>query len=487
MSGARAWIEQVLWARCRPLCLEMDTGFVVRSLHGDATAYGLELEVGEWACPQLPVLYGLDPTVRLSLDLINLPNGSVVDLSLEPDGDGCRLLLLDARQRHDEVQETQQQHHDVELLRQKLDRSSAQLRAALEEAERANAAKSRFIASMSHEFRTPLTAIQGYADRLLKLHPDSGDAAAVRRATRYLVTLVDNLLEQGRINASEIIVQSLPTQLEQLITDLREMFTPLTERRGLELRIKTAPDLPAWVELDETRLRQIAVNLLGNACKFTEQGFVGLHLSWRDGRLVLAVEDSGPGVSPANVERIFTAFERVDEDAPGVGLGLAISRQLAQRMGGDLKLESTLGEGSCFTLTVLAARCADPALAVPDTALDILLAEDDDALALLFSVVLRERGHCVERARSVPEAIEMAHRIQPRCLITDLNLPGGSGLDLIQSVRQSGFNGRLITLTGSTDARDRERALSAGADYFVSKPIDLSRLAMIVHAQDGDA
>ncbi len=481
--SAAAWINEMVQARCQPLCLEVDEQFHIRRIHGSPERYGLTLAEGDWACTELPVLYGLDCSHDELLEFVNLSGGAVVDLQLKSTPDGAWLLLLDARQRHDELQDTQQEHHEMSILRQRLERSSAQLREALGEAERANAAKSRFIAGMSHEFRTPLTAIQGYAERWLDGSPDSEEARAVQRACRYLVTLVDNLLEQGRINAAETLIQPAPLELAELVSELKDMFTPLTERRNLELRIGDIADLPDWVEVDGTRLRQIAVNLLGNACKFTETGFVAFELAWRHGKLELAVSDSGPGIPEKDLERVFGAFERVTEDAPGAGLGLNISRQLARRMGGDLTLQSTLGEGSCFRLTLKAPHCEAPSSALPEETLDIVLAEDDDALAMLFSLMLEKAGHRVARAENFDRAIALTREVTPQCLITDLNLPGGHGTDLIRRVRQAGFEGRIVTLTGSTSARDREKAMDAGADYFVTKPVELSRLEHVVHAE----
>ncbi len=481
--SAGAWIDEMVKARCHPLGLEVDSQFHIRRIHGDPSVYGLNLAEGDWACSELPVLYGLDCSRDEHLEFVNLSGGAVVDLHLKSSDDGAWLLLLDARQRHEQVQGTQQEHHEMAILRQRLERSSAQLREALNEAERANAAKSRFIAGMSHEFRTPLTAIQGYAERWLDDNPASEEARAVQRACRYLVTLVDNLLEQGRINAAETLIQPAPLELAELISELKDMFSALTERRSLELRVGDIDKLPAWVEVDGTRLRQIAVNLLGNACKFTDKGFVAFALSWADDSLELAVSDSGPGIPEQDLERVFGAFERINEDAPGAGLGLNISRQLARRMGGDLSLESEVGRGSCFRLRLKAPRCEAPTRALPDVSLDIVLAEDDDALAMLFALLLEKAGHRVARAENFDRALALTREVAPQCLITDLNLPGGHGTDLIRRVRQAGFAGRIVTLTGSTAARDREQAMAAGADYFVTKPVELSRLEQVVHAE----
>ncbi len=478
--SAAAWMDAAVKARCQPACLVLDKEFKVLESHGELSHYALDLAPGDCAAETLPVLYGLDPAEAMQMDFISLGNGAVADLELKPSPEGCQVLLLDAQQRHDEVQDTQQQHHEIDMLHRQLQRTSEKLQLALTEAQRANEAKSRFIASMSHEFRTPLTSIMGYADRLLRAHAGSTEAAAVRRASRYLVTLVDNLLEQGRINAAEILIQPQASALRDLADDLRDMFEPLAERRGLELRIRLAEDLPEWVEIDDTRVRQIAVNLLGNACKFTQQGYVEFAMHWSRDRLHFAVSDSGPGISAENMQRVFTAFERVSEDAPGVGLGLAISKQLAERMGGSLSLQSELGKGSCFSLDIQAPACDSPESTTPVEAMDILLAEDDDALAMLYTVVLEDEGHRIHRAASVDEAISLSRRTQPNCVITDLNLGECSGLDLIKRIRQTGFSGRIVTLTGSSSAQDREMALHAGADYFLCKPVDLARLSRLL-------
>lgn len=460
-----------------PLALALDQNFQLADTIGNMIDFGLKLQPGQDVREALPVLYGVDAETAMSLENISLPHGEVVDLIVAPQPDGLFLLLRDARQRHDAIQETQQERNEIELLRRRLAR-------ALEQAERANQAKSRFIAGMSHEFRTPLTAILGYARRWSEQGAGaaSESAGAVHRAAEYLLSLVNNLIDQGRLDAAEMVIQPEPCQIRELASLLEEIFQPLCAEKNLGMSSHCDVSVPQWLLLDATRLRQVAVNLLGNACKFTAQGEVGFSLDWADGNLQLSVSDTGPGIAPEQQARVFEAFARVNESAQGAGLGLAISRQIAQRMGGDLSLESTPGQGSIFQLTVAAPLAQPPVVEEVQASkpLKILLVEDDRMIGRLLSLYLADGGHVVKLIDDGAQAAAWLDSHSVDCMITDMNLPGTRGPELIRHAKNVCPQTRVVTLSASVSATDRQAALDAGADAYESKPITQERLLAVV-------
>jgi len=465
------WYAARVAARPTPVAIQLDRHFGVVDWHGLPLGFGLRLKPGRDLREQLPALYASEIGAETSLQNVDVGAGRVVDLLLEPVADGLYLLVRDARDRHDALQPVQQERNELQLLRV--------------QCERANQAKSRFIAGMSHEFRTPLASIQGYSEQLHKSlpegTPEARSAAAIHRASDYLLTLVENLLEKGRLDSGESVLQTLPARPAELLTLLQEMFSPLCQDRELAFDLHAETPLPEWVDVDITRVRQIAVNLVGNAIKFTPRGSVCVGLGWAGGLLTLRVEDSGPGIASELQEKIFTAFERAGNTAPGTGLGLAISRELAQRMGGQLTLESVVGNGSAFTLQIPAPHSQPPKAVSEPEALTILLVDDDPDMAYLLHMLLSEAGHAVSHRKDAISALRAVEKNTFDCVLTDINLPGRSGIELIQDIRQQQPGCRIVTLTGSTRQSDRDSAAASGADYYLCKPVPLDTLLDALH------
>ncbi len=472
------WYAARVASRPTPVAIHLDRHFGIIDWHGLPLGLGLRLKPGRDLREQLPVLYASELDSVTALENVNIDGGRVVDLLLEPAEDGLFLLIRDARDRHDAVQPVQQERNELHLLRA--------------QCERANQAKSRFIAGMSHEFRTPLASIQGYSEQLRKsLAAGSAEAhaaAAIHRASDYLLTLVENLIEKGRLDSQDALVQALPSALTDFLQLLQEMFAPLCEQRGLAFDLQPTTPLPDWVDLDATRVRQIAVNLIGNAIKFTDRGTIRVQIGWTNGLLKLAVIDTGPGIPPEYQEKVFAPFERAGNAAPGAGLGLAISRELARRMGGQLTLESAAGQGSIFRLTVPAPRSKTPPQNEHSPKLRIVLVDDDPDMAQLLKMLLEEAGHQVVLCTDTPSALIALKDSAPAdCLLTDINLPGLSGIELIRQARAQHPGCRIITLTGSTSQADHDQAAAAGADYYLCKPVPLDTLlgALQGHGAEG--
>lgn len=468
------WYASRVTAEPPPIAIALDAHFIVQDWHGLPLVMGLKLKPGIDIRDQLPFLYGLEEDQ--TLESVNLTKGRVVDIVLQRQKDaGFYLFLRDAKKRHDAVQEIQQQRNECAMLRKQV--------------ELASAAKSRFIAGMSHEFRTPLAAIQGYSAKIREqLGSTCEEAAAIQRASDYLLTLVENLIEQGRLDSRDTLLQKQPMELASLLGQLEEMARPLAEQRKLKFRREDAPPLPRWISIDATRVRQIAINLLGNAAKFTNQGGFGLMAAWKNGVLTLQVADTGPGIPTADQERVFAAYER-NSDAPGAGLGLTISRELARRMGGDLTLQSTPGSGSRFTLQVPAPSCNAPAKAAEVAAAGrrIVLVDDDPDMRNLLRQLLEEAGHTVEALGSGDAALDYLGQHPADCLISDLKLPGMDGAALVEAVRKSSPNLHIVMLTGSASVSDRERAIEAGAHTYLVKPVTLDALMTSIDGPENSA
>ncbi len=425
-------------------------------------------------------------------------------------------VLVDVTERHC-VMETLQRRTDE--LAQAVSHN-CQLAVA---AEAASKAKSEFLANMSHEIRTPLTAILGYADLLA----DAGDItpqrrgetiAVIRRAGEHLLTVVNDILDLSKIEAGRLEVEQIESDIPRILEAVSSLMSPRAQAKGITLGVGLDTPMPARATLDPTRFRQILINLVGNAVKFTDVGTVTLRVSAQqpgaDGQrgpdaasggrccLCIDVEDSGQGMSPEQADRLFSHFTQADASVTrrhgGTGLGLAISRRLARLMGGDVTLVRTApGRGSTFRLVLPIAVCPDApwvdrfahaevqpsAQPQSETAFRgrILLAEDGPDNRKLISFHLSRAGAQVDIAENGKIALEMiaaaAQRGQPYdLLVSDMQMPEMDGYSLARALRGQGNPIPIIALTAHAMAEDRQRCVEAGCDDYASKPIDRARL-----------
>ena len=373
-------------------------------------------------------------------------------------------------------------------------------------AEQASEAKTRFLATLGHEVRTPMTGVLGMSELLLasRLEPrQRGHVEAIRRAGEHLLRLVNDALDLSRIEAGKLQLDAAPFDVRDVVRDTAALMAPLAERRGLAFADQVHAAVPRRLLGDRTRVVQVLMNLVGNAIKFTERGFVSVEALPLDGGGVrFVVADSGPGLNAEQQRRLFRRFEQADGARTaarygGSGLGLAISQELAAAMGGRIGVDSTPGVGTRFIVD-LPLPVAEDAGAGADhgpgdpsptpmapCALRVLLVEDDPTVADVLAGLLRAQGHAVvHAAHGLAALAEVATRGFDLGLL-DLDLPGIDGLALARQLRAQGFAQPLVAVTARADAEAEPLSIAAGFDAFVRKPLTGAMLAQAIAAVAG--
>lgn len=357
------------------------------------------------------------------------------------------------------------------------------------EAEEAVAAKSAFVAMISHELRTPISAILAGAARLHSEVPEAGSkvqAQLIADAGGLMRTLLNDLLDFSRLEAGRMSVERAPFNLRQTIADTLRLWRPEAARKGLRLRVKGAAILPRWVRGDAMRLKQVLNNLLSNALKFTTRGeiTVALRAEAEGEKVLLSIDvvDTGPGIPEASLERLFTPFEQLSDTVVrqhgGSGLGLVISRELARLMGGDLSASSPAGKGARFTMTATLEAAEAPATspeAPPIADLRVLVVDDHVVNRRAIELVLQPFGVRATLAESAEEALTLLGSEVFDVVLMDVYMPGLDGRAATRILRASNGPNRdapVIAVTASATPEDWEECAAAGMNDRVSKPID---------------
>lgn len=415
-------------------------------------------------------------------------NMLVVSLAL------CGLLevfLLSITGRHAQVQKA-------------VGRATEQLQLSNEQLETALQIQSRFLAAMSHEVRTPLNAIVGYADLLLHadLPTQSRDRVGkIVQASQDLRRLVNDILNASKTDAGAYELLPRPFALESLVASVEDVARGACAGKGLEFRSAGLAPESTWLLGDELRIRQILLNLLGNAVKYTEHGHVSLQVLARaDGpsaEIQFLVQDSGPGISRSDLTRLFAPFSQLNAtesrtDAPrqGVGLGLSISKNLALRMGGDIEVATEPGYGSTFRFRVVLPKAVAPPEPEPQplpqtqpaSVARILVVEDDLMIQELVATILQEAGHGVRVVGDGGSALAAVESESFDLILMDMRMPHMSGIETTSRIRAMvGLRqAPIVALTANAFSEDRAACLEAGMNDFLSKPFTADELLAVV-------
>ncbi|MBI2512034.1 MAG: response regulator [Opitutae bacterium] len=375
------------------------------------------------------------------------------------------------------------------------ERARAQAAAALE----ADRMKTAFLAKVSHELRTPIQSIMGYGELLRGSITDPLARArvlALRQHTDLMLRLVNDLLDLSAMQMGAFRLRERPARLGETIGQTVESLRPRAEAKGLSLSFELEPGTPEWAQIDSERVRQITLNLVGNAIKFTDRGGVDVRLGCteRAGVVCLAVGDTGPGIPAELAARLFQPFVRLEPTAAkeGTGLGLALADALCRSMRGGIALAERAGGGAVFNATFEARPCLPPdepstrsdACGRPLQGLRILIAEDNTLVRELFASYLGEMGARCHPVVDGAQALEVARREALDCCVLDLSMPcldGWQTAAQLQARRAAGL--RIVGVSAHANASERERALAAGFDEFLAKPVELGALAAAVRPE----
>jgi signal transduction histidine kinase/CheY-like chemotaxis protein len=490
----RDYLEEIWFEQRALLCVQLASDGRVIQSQGQAEVFGISRDANEIT----DLIAGLSATESVIIPFVQFGNGRAGHLhhvyreALSADEPSRFVLLFTADNALSELGAQQQLANELTIANERqsqmigaLTQAQTLLRDSERELKRAHDLKSLFISKMSHEFGTPITAVLG---RLKLLESavstsDTADAAnehlvVVRRGVQHLYQLVQSVLDEARLEQGTLRLEPSRVRIKELVDDLRELFSAIAQEKNLRFEATLEEDHLLWI--DPLRVKQILINLVSNGIKYTPEGKVTLYVHWRDGKLTASVTDTGPGMSRDQASSLFQPFKRLSERTivTGTGLGLAISRDLAQHMGGNIEVRSTLGEGSSFIFTLPCETIQSAS--EKSRALKILIVDDDTDIRELLCAVLSQEHHQIAEASNGAQAESAFRNFAPNVILLDMQLGTEHGSQVAKRLRKLGCTARIIGLSASNSGDTSLRALTAGCDAFLGKPVDFGRLKEVM-------
>ena len=405
------------------------------------------------------------------------------------------VLVSDSRRVAEE--EINKQTHRLQDEISAHEKTDKELQSAKEHAEAANQAKSRYLTGISHELRTPLNAVLGYA-QLLDKDPNipanrRNAVSTIRRSGEYLGDLIEGLLDISKIEAGRLDLHSNQVRIETLLNQIVNMFELQAKAKGITFTYECLDRLPEYVKADEQRLRQILINLLSNALKFTEQGEVKLSVRYRSQVAEFVVSDTGRGIDQEDQERIFAPFERVSRPGmnyvSGTGLGLTITKLLTEIMGGDISMVSVPGKGSTFKVALMLSSIAEP-IDIPELKQEIqgyngslktvMVVDDDPSARGLITDILAPLGFDVIEAQDGLTCLKLLENCSPDMLLMDVSMPGLNGWQTVSKIRENNKVVPIIMVSADASEGAADEGTDYGHDDYLCKPIRLGALMELI-------
>lgn len=498
-------LKKLMLASTKPAYFVMDDNMHLIEWSENIVDFGYEDMVFDQDasdCFEFIVGYSVGET--LDLPIMTTPNGVHASISILPEGKFTNVLLMDASYDFQTQFRLQQKANETELLSQRqrllmkqlLDtqKELAKKNQLLEESSRL---QTRFLSGVSHEFRTPLTSIIGYSDALHELleNEERDKVAVVQSSAKYLLSLVENLLDHGRLDAQALDIQPKSVNIDEFFSVLTLMMEPVAHQKSILLMCRGDTEA-GLLFFDETRVRQCIINILNNAIKFTDIGCVTIHHAWAEDELVVQIIDTGIGMSDSDRENLFVSFWQSDRhDRAGAGLGLTITKRILDRMGGDIIVSSEQGVGTTIELrfpapiiddeSMLECAQADKVLVNSESDVKlttILLVEDDTDIAELVKMYLTDWAYDAQHVTNGQLAIDWFENSSADLVLMDMNMPVMGGADAIKELRKIGVSVPIyiMSATGTEGIVDDE--LIDIVDGHVLKPVDFDLLNDLINS-----